>query len=115
VAAIHSRTCRVAAFAVSADKSTWSTGQPRRRAFLSRQPRTAGKRTVRDDERRIRIAHVSFRAFGRIACLGFCQTSVSALDLPILGRPISRYPAANVQAVLDRDIERRAIGSSLPA
>ena len=82
---------------------------------LKRQPGAAdGLARDAEDDRRIAVANVPLGSL-RIPACGRFPKLVSCCDRAVFGEPSTRTPALVGNAMFDREIQRRAIGTRLSA
>jgi len=76
--------------------------------------RAAAEWSLRDDKRRVAVAHVQVGAF-QVSGGGGLDEAVTAVDGAVLGTTPPGAPAAEVEAQVERDIKGGAIGTALAA
>lgn len=74
--------------------------------------RSAAQFVKKNDDRSVCVADVLLRSFIRTASLQFCHW-IAVRNLPFFIGPTFRAPTAAGNAVLERDIQSRAVNSSL--
>ena len=81
--------------------------------FLKGQKRTTNKRSMREDQRCVRISDVERCANGRVVGVSFDKADIVLRDGSVLSNAAAGYPATGAKPVTAREVERGTIGARL--